>query len=152
MSKNPSIIMRITYGKLTGLVFAGLGVFIIPFVFPDLSWLMRIAFLLYYISLGAIIGAMGVLKYHPTIKISLPWWLRGPAIGAWMNFVLILFIHDKMLTMMTLAFGADSILASPWWFILEGVLFGLLTDFICTRYAGEGVECVTNAELEHSVE
>jgi hypothetical protein len=142
MFTNPSLITRIAYGKLTGLVFAGLGIFIVPQLFPDLTWLMLVAFLLYYITLGAIIGLVGVLNYHPMINLPLRWWLRGPLIGAWMNFILTLFIFDKMAGMMTQAFGAGSILSSPWWFVLEGALFGLLVDFICTKFAGEGAETV----------
>ncbi len=152
MFSNPSLIARITYGKLIGFVFAGTGIIIIPYIFPDLAWQMKLAFLLYYISLGAFIGLMGVLTYHPVIKMPLPWCVRGPATGAWMNFVLMLFIYDKMSLMLAQAFGQSSFLISPWWFVLEGAIFGFLVDFICTRYAGEGVKCVSDAEHNSSVE
>jgi hypothetical protein len=152
MFNNPSLITRIAYGKLTGLVFAGVGLLIIPQVFPELTTTIKLGFVLYYITLGALIGLFGVLTYHPTVNMQMRWWFRGPAIGAWMNFILVLFIYDQMAPMMVRTFGAGSVLASPWWIILEGALFGLIADFICTRFAGEGVACVTNTELKHSVE
>lgn len=152
MFKNPSIIMRITYGKTIGLIFAGGGILLFPHVFPDIGWITKLAFVLYYIMIGAFVGLMGVLNYHPLIKMPLPWWFRGPWIGGWMNLILMMFIYDDLSIMQTQFFGAGAILASPWWFVVEGALFGLFTDYICTRYAGEGVACVTNAELENSVE
>lgn len=149
MFKNPSIIMRITYGKTLGFIFAGVGILIFPYFYPDVGWVIQLAFVLYYIMIGAFVGLMGVLNYHPIIKMSLPWWFRGPWIGGWMNLILMMFIYDELSTMQIAAFGAGSLLSSPWWFVVEGALFGLFTDFICTKYAGEGVECVTNANLDN---
>ncbi len=152
MFKNPSIIMRITYGKTLGLIIAGGGILLFPNFYPDIGWVMQIAFVLYYIMIGAFVGLMGVLNYHPLIKMPLPWWLRGLWIGGWMNLILTLFIYDDLSTMQIAAFGEGALLSSPWWFVFEGALFGLFVDFICTKFAGEGVECVTNADLEQSVE
>ena len=46
-------------------------------------------------SLGAVIGVFGVYTSHPVLHIPLPWWVRAPAIGGWMNFVLTLFAYDQ---------------------------------------------------------
>jgi len=40
--------------------------------------------------------------------------------------------------MMISVFGSDGVLSSPFWFVLEGVLVGLLIDYFATRFGGEG--------------
>ena len=104
--------------------------------------MIRWGILLWYATLGAIIGMFGVFTYHPVLKLPMPWWVRAPFLGAWMNFVLTFFAYDVMKDMLVAMFGPDGILASPFWFALEGALFGLLVGYLATRYGGEGKETV----------
>ena len=46
--------------------------------------------------MGGIIGIVGVLDTHPVLYIRLPWWVRGPSVGGWMNVVLVFFAYDLM--------------------------------------------------------
>ena len=142
MFKNPSLITRIAIGKLIGLIFGLLGFIFLPYFFPDAGWLLRWGILLWYTTVGAIIGVFGVFTYHPILKMPLPWWFRAPLIGAWMNFVLTFFAYDVMQAMMIALFGEGGFLKSPFWFVLEGALIGLLIGFLATRYGGEGKETV----------
>ncbi len=148
MFKNPSLIMRITYGKTAGFVLAGALFLIFPYLFPELSTAYKWGFVLYYALIGAVIGLSGIISTVPVLGIPLPWWFRGPWIGAWMDFILMLFIYDKIGAMLTGFFGAGTFFSSPLWLIADGACFGLLVDYICTRFAGEGPDCVVTDNLE----
>ena len=102
MFENPSLITRIVIGKLIGFALGLIGLLIIPFLWADSSWMERIAFLLWYTTLGALIGLFGVLDWHPVFRLPMPWWFRSTFVGAWMNFVLTLFIYDRLSVMMVI--------------------------------------------------
>jgi hypothetical protein len=59
-----------------------------------------------------------------------------------MNFVLTFFAYDTMKDMMVAMFGVDGFMASPFWFVLEGAIVGLLIGYLATRFGGEGKETV----------
>jgi len=142
MFEKPSLVTRIAIGKGVGFTVGLAGFIFLPFFVPEAGWLIRWGFLLWYTTLGAIIGMFGVFTWHPILKMPMPWWLRAPVLGAWMNFVLTFFAYDTMKDMLVAMFGPDGILASPFWFALEGALFALLVGYLATRYGGEGKETV----------
>ena len=138
MFKNPSVVTRIGIGKAIGLAFGLLGLICFPYFMPEAGWLPRIGILLWYTTLGAIIGAFGIFTFHPILKIPMPWWVRAPFLGAWMNFILTFFAYDHFQSFMIAVFGADGVLQSPFWFTAEGALIGLVIGYVTTRYGGEG--------------
>jgi len=140
MFKNPSLITRIAIGKLIGLIIGFIGFITLPWFWPEADWMIRWGVLLWYTTLGAVIGVFGVLTWHPILHLPLPWWFRAPVIGAWMNFVLTFFAFEAMKSMLTSTFGVDGLLASPFWFVLEGAVVGLLIGYFATRFGGEGKE------------
>ncbi len=142
MFGKPSLITRIAIGKGIGLLVGLAGFLFLPFFVPEASWLLRWGILLWYTTLGAIIGVFGVFTWHPILKLPLPWWVRAPLIGAWMNFVLTFFAYDAMQEVMSSMFGADGLLQSPFWFTAEGALVGLVIGYFATRFGGEGKETV----------
>ena len=142
MLKNPSLITRIAIGKTIGLIIGVIGFFYLPYLIPDAELMLRWGVLLWYITLGAIIGVFGVFTWHPILKIPMPWWFMGPWLGAWMNFILVLLAYDEFNDMTISIVGEESIWSSPFWFALEGAIFGLLTGYLCKRYGGEGKETV----------
>lgn len=142
MFKNPSLVTRIAVGKAIGFALGILGFFLLPSVMPDASFMLRLGFLFWYATVGAIIGAFGVFTWHPILKLPMPWWVRAPIIGAWMNFVLTLFAYDKFAELMLIVFTADSMFTSPFWCVLEGAIVGLLIGYFATRLGGEGKETV----------
>ena len=142
MFGNPSLVTRIAIGKGIGLAFGLLFLLLYPIYMPEVGWLPRIGILLWYPTLGAVVGVYGVFTSHPVLKLPLPWWFRAPLIGAWMNFVLTLFAYDHFKDFMVAAFGADAMLQSPFWFAAEGAVIGLIIGFFATRYGGEGAETV----------
>lgn len=142
MFGNPSLVTRIAIGKGIGFAFGLLGFILLPFFLPEAGWLIRWGILLWYTTLGAIIGMFGVFTWHPVLRLPMPWWFRAPFLGAWMNFVLTFFAYDMMGTMMVSVFGVDGMLQSPFWFTAEGALVGLVIGYFATRFGGEGKETV----------
>ena len=138
MFKNPSVVTRVGIGKAIGLAFGLLGLICFPYFMPEVGWLPRIGILLWHTTLGAIIGAFGVFTFHPVLKFPMPWWVRAPFLGAWMNFILTFFAYDVFQTYMIAVFGAEGVLQSPFWFTAEGALIGLVIGYVTTRYGGEG--------------
>ena len=142
MTGNPSLMVRILVGKTIGLLFGLVGFIALPYFLPDVGWLLRWGFLLWYTTVGAIIGVFGVFNYHPVLNVPFPWWFRSTWLGAWMNFVLTFFAYDAMQAMMVSFFGEGGILSSPFWFVAEGAILGLIIGYFATRFGGEGEETV----------
>lgn len=142
MFGNPSLMTRIAIGKTVGFLFGLMGFIFLPYFFPGATWLLRWGILLWYSTVGAIIGVFGVLTYHPILKLPLPWWIRAPFLGAWMNFVLTFFTYDVMQEIMIYMFGEEGILSSPFWFTAEGAIVGVVIGYFATRLGGEGKNTV----------
>jgi len=137
----PSLTLRIGIGKAVGFLIGLTGFILLPLLAPDAGWMIRWGILLWYTTLGAIIGVFGVYTSHPVLKLPLPWWVRAPFLGAWMNFVLTFFAYDEFRAMMMAVLGSSAgPLTSPFWFALEGALVGLLIGWLATRFGGEGPE------------
>ena len=137
----PSLTLRIGIGKVAGFLIGLSGFILLPLFAPDAGWMLRWGILLWYTTLGAIIGVFGVYTSHPVLQLPLPWWVRAPFIGAWMNFVLTFFAYDEFRAMMMAALGSSAgPLTSPFWFALEGALVGLIIGWLATRFGGEGPE------------
>lgn len=142
MFDNPSLITRIAIGKVIGLIVGLFGFFLLPYFSPESDLLLRWGVLFWYITVGAIIGVYGVLNWHPILHLPLPWWFRAPLIGGWMNFVLTFFAYDAFQSIIISIFGPDFIFTSPFWFVLEGAVIGLVMGFFATKFGGEGKETV----------
>ena len=142
MFEKPSLMMRIAIGKGIGFLFGLAGFILLPSFLPDASGLLRWGILFWYPTVGAFIGVFGVVTYHPVLKLPMPWWFRSSLIGAWMNFVLAFFAYDAMANMMVSFFGEDGALSSPFWFVAEGAIIGLVIGYFATKFGGEGGETV----------
>ena len=142
MFSNPSLITRIAIGKGIGFIVGLAGFVSLPFFLPDASWLLRWGILFWYTTVGAVIGVFGVFTWHPILKLPMPWWLRSTWIGAWMNFVLTFFAYNDLKDIMVHGFGPNGVLSSPFWFVLEGAVVGLIIGYFATRFGGEGKEAV----------
>ncbi len=138
MLENPSLITRVVIGKSIGFALGLIGLIVIPFLWPDSGWMERIAFLFWYTTLGAFVGLVGVMTWHPLLRMPMPWWFSSALIGAWMNFVLTLFIYDRLAEMMLELPVGNGLFQSPFWFVAEGAIVGLLIGYFATRFGGEG--------------
>ena len=142
MLEKPSLMLRIAIGKGVGFVFGLAGFLLLPYFLPDAGWLLRWGILFWYITVGAFIGVFGVVTFHPVLKLPMPWWFRATLVGAWMNFVLVFFAYDVMADMIIAMFGEGGLISSPFWFVVEGAIIGLIIGFLATRFGGEGPETV----------
>ncbi len=138
MFGNPSLMTRIAIGKTLGLVIGLIGFISLPYIAPETSSLFQWGVLLWYTTLGAIIGMFGVFNWHPLLNLPLPWWFRAPYVGAWMNFVLTFFAFDQLEAVLVSFFGSQSIFTNPFWFVLEGAIVGLIIGYFATKFGGEG--------------
>lgn len=138
MFKRQSLITRIAIGKIVGLVVGLIGFAVLPMMVPDATLMLRWGVLLWYTTLGAIIGVFGVFTWHPILHLPMPWWIRAPMLGAWMNFVLVFFSYDQMQHIMFVVMGESGIITSPFWFVSEGAVVGLLIGCFATTIGGEG--------------
>ncbi len=140
--KKPSITIRIAWGKFLGFLLGLTGILIIPKYVPDAGMTFTIGVLLWYTTLGAIIGLAGIYIRQPVINIGLPWWFRGTLFGSWFNMLLVLFAYDRLEQIMVSYFGETSMFTSPWWFVLEGAIVGFVMDGLLTAIGGEGPQAV----------
>lgn len=131
----PSIATRLTISKTLGLLFGVLALIGLSVVMPESGLRTRFGLLLWYFSMGGVIGIAGVMDKHPVLSIRLPWWVRGPCLGAWMNFVLVFFAYDLMAEFIVKATGYGF---SPFWFALEGAVVGGIIGGVSTYVAGKG--------------
>ena len=145
MFKKPSLVTRVAVGKIVGLAIGLIGFGTFEFILPDADWMLRWGVLLWYTTLGAIIGVFGVFNWHPVLRLPLPWWIRAPLIGGWMNFVLTFFAYDLMKAVLVDLFSQYDLLTSPFWFVVEGAVVGLIIGYFATRFGGEGKETVPEA-------
>jgi len=139
---NPSLFTRIAIGKGVGFAFGLIGFFVLPILWPEASWHIRFGSLFWYATIGAVIAVFGVVTWHPVLKLPMPWWIRAPLIGGWMNLMISLIAHMEVTAMMASTFGPDGVISSPYWLVLEGALIGLLMGYLCTKYGGEGKDAV----------
>jgi len=140
---NPSIMTRITVGKGVGFLI-GLAVFVaLPWLWPEVPPLLRWGILLWYTTMGAVVGVFGVLSQNPVLMLPMPWWVRAPVVGAWLNFVLTFFAYDQMQAGLVGMLGMS---LSPFWFVAEGAVVGAIIGGLATRIGGEGRRTVEMME------
>ena len=137
MIVSPALCKRVAIAKGVGFLFGLAGFMSLPYFWPDADWMVRWGILLWYGTLGGIVGIFGASTRHPILKMNLPWWILAPFLGAWMNFILTLFTHDMMEEIMASTFGVDGALSSPFWFTAEGAVVGLVVGFIAIRFGGD---------------
>lgn len=142
----PSLTLRITYGKIIGLLIGIAGFFFIPTFAPDASMMLRVGVLFWYATLGVLIGFAGIYTQHPVINMKLSWWWRGAIYGAFFNLLLLLFAHEQFQNIMVLYHAKYGIFLSVWWFVAEGAVIGLIMDGALTKLAGDGPQTVINEQ------
>jgi hypothetical protein len=139
MDTNHYILMRLGAAKMVGLVVGLVAFFMIPAVWPEGGMWLRVGVLLWYTTVGAVIGVFGLISHHPMFGFRMTWWFRGLFVGAWFNLVLAFLMRDELEILMQQLGGVFGGLSSPFWVVLEGAVIGLIIDAIATRIAGEGM-------------
>ena len=139
MDLNTYYLKRIGCAKMVGLIVGLIAFFMIPSLWPGESMWLRVGILLWYTTFGAVIGVFGIFDQHPLLKFRMTFWVRGLVFGAWMNLVITILMHDKLSLLMQQLDGVLGSFQSPFWFVLEGAVLGVVIDGIATKYAGDGL-------------
>ena len=142
MFSRNSLLTRIAIGKGIGFIIGLAGFISMPWFIPESGWMIRWGILFWYTTMGAVIGVFGVVTWHPIFRLPMPWWLRAPLIGGWMNFVLTFFAYNDLQRMMVQMLGENGIISSPFWIVAEGIIVGLIIGFVATKFGGEGKHIV----------
>ena len=139
MDTDSYILKRIGSAKLIGMIIGLVGFFLVPSIWPGESMWLRAGVLLWYTTVGVVIGVIGLIDRHPMFHFSMTYWFRGPVVGIWFNLVLVFLMHDKLTVLMTQLGGSFGGFSSPFWIVPEGAVVGLIIDTIATKIAGEGM-------------
>ena len=139
MFNKHSITGRVFISKATGFTIGSLALIILPLISIETSLEFRIGFLLLMITMGAMIGFVGMFKHHPLFpSIAMPWWLRGPSVGMLFFLILVLLAKDQLSPFVSLDIVAWTGLTSPYWALVDGAILGGLIGYITTKICGEG--------------
>jgi hypothetical protein len=138
MSATPSFVRRVGIAKTVGFAFGLALFFLVPYIWPSEGLPLRVGLLLWYTTMGAIVGIFGVIDFHPLFRFPMPFWFRGAIVGGWMNFVLVLLMWEKLTVLFESMIGPMYFLDNPLWLVPEGMIVGFLIDALSTRTAGEG--------------
>lgn len=86
----------------------------------------RWATVFWYTTLGAIVAMSNVIVRLPITDWRIPWWIRSPAVSAWMCLMLVLIAGDRVQQMMWMMHVSRGALTSPYWFVIDGLLIGFI--------------------------
>lgn len=133
-----SLTGRIVLGKAIGFTIGLLAMLILPFMDIPILSTFGIGTLLMFTMMGAMIGFVGIYTRHPLIDMQLPWWLRSSAIGFAFMLMYVLLAYDTIEVVMQSSLVTWTGLESPYWALIDGIIYGLLMGYITTKFAGEG--------------
>ncbi len=125
---------RVALGKTLGLVFGLSGLAYLVF-YTDTSMQFAFGMLLWYMMTGVVIGAFGVMNKHPLLGFKMNWVFRWALFGGFMFLALALVWYDVLGSMLS---NYGSWFKSPYWIIVDGMFFGLITDYFATKCYWEG--------------
>lgn len=142
MFKKNSLLTRFLIAKFIGFLIGLLAFIILSIFSPYTEFSFRLAMLLWYVNLGAIIAIFGVITRQPVIKFAMPWQIRSILIGAWLNLIVTLFTYRDLHQISISVFGQDNFMTSPYLFILEGAIAGYIIDYFATKYGSQGSKII----------
>lgn len=130
---------RIAIWKLVWLIFWWVAFFLLPVFLNESDLFLRFWILFWYITLWSLVWIFGIMDKCPIANISLPFWVRGTFLWAWMNFVLVFFVYDKISLLMQ---GTMFFWYSPFRLVLEWLIFWIIADYFATRFVWEGKKLI----------
>lgn len=99
--------------------------------------------MLWYPLVGAVIGLVGIYRRHPVLLLPMPWWVRAPLVGAWINFVLAFFCFPVLVALYQDMLPSLPARAAPLLLAPKGAVVGAIIGTIATRIDGDGLQTVT---------
>ncbi len=101
----------------------------------DISLLERWTVVFWYTTLGGVVGISNVVVREPVTNLPLPWWFRAPLISAWLCLMVVLFAGDRVQKLVCVVHVSNGVLTSPYWFVVDGIIVGIVAGVISTRTA-----------------
>jgi len=130
---------RIALAKAVGFIIGLVGFFLLPVLVPGEGLWLRFGVLLWYTTVGAMIGVLGLFDHHPFFGFPMPFWFRGILFGAWANLLLVFLMHDELSALMQRMAGIPAGFKDPLWIVVEGAVVGLVVDAAATAATGDGM-------------
>lgn len=143
MNSTP-LMARATIAKSLGLFAGIIGFFGTRLAAPDANPLFAWGILALFISIGGIVGILGIIQRIPVLNIPLPPVVRGGAMGAWFTFLCVLFGYDMIGAALQNISYLPAFMHNPFWMIFDGLVVGAVIDVIATRSV-KGVPDLFNA-------
>jgi len=129
---------RVAITKTIGFVFGGVLFFLLPALGADFGTLFGLGLWLLYMLMAVMIGMMGMFKRHPILNFPVNFWIRGGIAGFLFHLLLILLAYSQVESILTLEAFAWTGFTSPWWILVDGVIYGIIIGWFATKFAGEG--------------
>lgn len=128
---------RLAVWKTIGFIIWLVAFISLPLVFNWTDYMLRFALLFWYTTFWVIIWVFWVWVQYPIFKIKISYWFRWAFMWAWLNFVLAMFMYDKLALLMQWTSFAWY---SPFWIVLEWLILWVFIDYIATKCVWEGKE------------
>jgi len=125
---------RIMIAKWLGFIFWLIGFFALP-ILGETDLMFRFAILFWYTTIWWIIWVLWLIDKHPVFNMRVTYWCRWILIWAWMNFVLVLFMYNNLVTLMQWTYFEWF---SPFCIVIEWLIIWLIIEYFATKYAWEG--------------
>jgi hypothetical protein len=138
MFKMKSVTGRIFVGKTIGLVVGLLVMLLLPSFDMEIWSMFGLGTLVMFVLMGTMTGFAGVFDRHPALSFKMPWYVRGPLVGAMFMLMYVLFTYDTLEMVIKSDLLSWMGFESPFWALLDGLFIGGLMGFAETKLAGEG--------------
>lgn len=133
MSTFTPTMTRTAIAKSLGFVFGLLGFYgtrtLMPAADPLLAW----GVLALFLTIGGVVGIVGVIGHIPLVGWRFPPVIRGAEMGGWFAFLAVLFGYDMIAEAVASVGWIPAAFSSPWWMIVDGMVVGALIDVIASR-------------------
>ncbi len=123
----------IASGKLISLLTGSIFALVLLPLNENYTVAVAVGLVFWYMTLGAVVALASGIERYPWMNISLPWWLRGLMLGAWMNFmvaVLASTIAPDLSVVVEISSGA---LVTPNWLVVDGMIAGFIAAGMVER-------------------
>lgn len=127
------LMTRATIAKSLGFLAGIVGFVATRAVAPNADSLFAWGILGLFISIGGIVGIIGVIKRVPIFNIPLPPVVRGAVMGGWFTFLCVLFGYDMIGKAFQTISYLPEFMHNPFWMVFDGVVLGATIDVVASR-------------------
>lgn len=126
---------RLAVGLGTGFALIIAGVISYRDFYDLIGWRAAGGMILYFTMICGFTALAGIFD-------GISWWLRGAIVCALTTSGVVLISYDYIATVISSFEGAGTE-TSPWALVVQAIIFGFITDLVCTKFVGEGKNLLT---------